>query len=53
VTVNGRLVEKAGSHEASFQPGRNVLSFVVKTADGGTGTYELTLDRGGNPASWR
>ena len=53
VTVNGTLVEKGGSYEASLQPGRNVLSIVVKTADGGTGTYELTLDRGGNPASWR
>ena len=53
VTVDGTLVEKGGSYEASLQPGRNVLSIVVTTADGRTGTYELTLDRGGNPASWR
>ena len=35
VTVNGTPVEKGGSYEASLQPGRNVLSIVVKTADGG------------------
>jgi hypothetical protein len=29
-----------------------VFTIVVKTADGGTGTYELTIDRGGPPARW-
>jgi hypothetical protein len=53
VTVNGAAVEKGGSYQASLEPGRNVFSIVVKAADGGTGTYELTLDRGGDAPSWR
>jgi glyoxylase-like metal-dependent hydrolase (beta-lactamase superfamily II)/predicted esterase len=52
-TVNGTPVEKGGSYETSLQPGRNAFSVVVKTADGGTGTYELTVDRGGDAPPWR
>jgi glyoxylase-like metal-dependent hydrolase (beta-lactamase superfamily II)/poly(3-hydroxybutyrate) depolymerase len=51
VTVSGAPVGKGGSYEASLQSGKNVFTIVVKAADGGTGTYELTIDRGGVPPS--
>jgi glyoxylase-like metal-dependent hydrolase (beta-lactamase superfamily II)/poly(3-hydroxybutyrate) depolymerase len=51
VWVNGTAVAKGGSYEASLQPGKNVFRIVVKAANGATGTYELTVDRGGTPPS--
>jgi glyoxylase-like metal-dependent hydrolase (beta-lactamase superfamily II)/predicted esterase len=52
VTVNGAPVSSGGSYEASLQQGANVFTIVVSAA-GGTGTYELTIDRGGSSASRR
>ncbi|HVO12808.1 MAG TPA: MBL fold metallo-hydrolase [Vicinamibacteria bacterium] len=51
VTVNGAPVRTGAAYEASLQPGRNVFTIVVKTEDGGAGSYELTVDRGGSPPS--
>jgi glyoxylase-like metal-dependent hydrolase (beta-lactamase superfamily II)/poly(3-hydroxybutyrate) depolymerase len=45
VSVNGERLAEGASYPASLQPGRNVFSIVVRTADGATGTYELTVDR--------
>jgi hypothetical protein len=45
VSVSGAPLGKGAAYEASLEPGRNVLPIVVKTADGTTRTYELTVDR--------
>jgi glyoxylase-like metal-dependent hydrolase (beta-lactamase superfamily II)/poly(3-hydroxybutyrate) depolymerase len=45
LTLNGAKLEKGASYEASLQPGRNVFSIVVTTADGAPRTYELSVDR--------
>jgi glyoxylase-like metal-dependent hydrolase (beta-lactamase superfamily II)/poly(3-hydroxybutyrate) depolymerase len=46
VSVDGEALAKGASYRASLQPGRNVFSIVVRTGDGETRTYELTVDRG-------
>jgi hypothetical protein len=51
ITVNGAPVGTGGAYEVSLQPGRNVFAIAVRTADGATGTYELTIARGGTPPS--
>jgi hypothetical protein len=45
VSVNGSKLGKAGSYEASLQPGRNVLPIVVTSVDGASKTYYLTVNR--------
>jgi len=46
VSVNGERLEKGAAYKGPLQPGRNVFSIVVTTAEGTSRRYELTVSRG-------